>query len=608
MPDVPASPPAMTSPSPLVGVGASQPFNIPATSPSPPPPFPNPLPNPNLPSSSCFPSGAAPPKKGSATSKLPTSEKTKENTQAPSKGIAPKVPASATQKKQRTHYFKAPPAQVAQTTRSWNDLFNGTSAVSHASSLIYTQPTLEDGLPVVEIEESDYESALDRWNLAVVGYVVGKIPVYTPFLQFLIRLWKPKGELKLYLRGNGFFIVKFLLEEDLKKVLEGGLWSMDNRPFILQRWSPSVRMEQERLTSIPIWIKFPHLPVHLWTKECLGKLASAVGTPLCLDTATQRGISISFARICVEIEANKCLPDSVCVNSKSGGREVFPIVYDWKPQACPHCHTFGHDGAMCSKKPLSLPSTDPIKNKELLPEKNQLPNSTPLSSNKGKEHIVQSNSMEDDFISPKKKANKFMSDAIKSQSSPSQKGNKKNSTSNLSNKFQILPSIQESSDTLQSTSSEDPEANKKESTCNIASEANYVNLKEQSTDHLAAQEQVNSGSDIEEQVGAPLEDDQEDIFPPSSMFVTPPSQNNGQHGAQMEDISLEVFLPFEETPLPGGPLAQTGHRKKKGRSSIATHSHQSQVDKAPLQPTLRKSKGANKGGSSNKGPQSVSKQ
>ncbi|KAK1307980.1 hypothetical protein QJS10_CPA09g00981 [Acorus calamus] len=154
--------------------------------------------------------------------------------------------------------------------------------------------------------------------------------------------------------------------------------------------------------------------------------------------------------------------------------------------------------------------------------------------------------MEDDFISPQKKANKLMSYAIKAQSSPSQKGNKKNSTSNLSNKFQILPSIQESSDTLQSTSSKDPEANKKESTRNIASEAIDVNLKEQSIDHLAAQEQVNSGSNIEEQTG-----DQEDIFPPSSMFVTPPSQNNGQHGTQMEDISLEVFLPFEETPLPG---------------------------------------------------------
>ncbi|KAK1259845.1 hypothetical protein QJS04_geneDACA021421 [Acorus gramineus] len=224
--------------------------------------------------------------------------------QATAKGNAPKAFTSAAQPKQK-NYFKAPPALVAQTTRSWSDLFHGTSEDVRASSLTYTEPSMVDGVPVVEIDESDYESALDRWNLAVVGYVIGKTPIYTPFLQFFIKLWKPKGELKLFLKGNGFFIVKFFLEEDLRKVLEGGMWSMDNRPFIIQRWTPSVRMEQERLTSLPIWIKFPHLPVHLWTKECLGKLASVVGTTLYLDTATQRGISISFARICVEIEASK---------------------------------------------------------------------------------------------------------------------------------------------------------------------------------------------------------------------------------------------------------------------------------------------------------------
>ncbi|KAK1312399.1 hypothetical protein QJS10_CPA07g00448 [Acorus calamus] len=141
------------------------------------------------------------------------------------------------------------------------------------------------------------------------------------------------------------------------KVLEGGPWTMDNRPFVLKRWSPSVRMEQERLTSIPIWVKFPNLPLHFWSKECLGKIASTVGTPLFMDTATQMATRISYARVCVEVSAEAVLPDVVLIETMAGGKETFPIAYDWKPQACSHCHTFGHDDALCCKRSRLNPLT-----------------------------------------------------------------------------------------------------------------------------------------------------------------------------------------------------------------------------------------------------------
>ncbi|KAK1299001.1 hypothetical protein QJS10_CPB14g01039 [Acorus calamus] len=77
-----------------------------------------------------------------------------------------------------------------------------------------------------------------------------------------------------------------------------------------------------------------------------------------MDMATQMSTRISFARVCVEVEAGKELSDSVVIESKEDGREVFPIVYDWKPQACFHCQTFGHDDALCCKRPR-LPTPVP---------------------------------------------------------------------------------------------------------------------------------------------------------------------------------------------------------------------------------------------------------
>ncbi|KAK1286705.1 hypothetical protein QJS10_CPB20g00636 [Acorus calamus] len=129
---------------------------------------------------------------------------------------------------------------------------------------------------------------------------------------------------------------------------------MDNRPMVLKKWSTSVRMEQESHTSIPIWVKFSNLPLHFWTKECLAKMESLVGVPLFMDTATQLATKISCVWVCVEVSANSVLPDSVVIESKADGREVFSIIYDWKPHACSHCHTFGHDDVLCFKRPRSI--------------------------------------------------------------------------------------------------------------------------------------------------------------------------------------------------------------------------------------------------------------
>ncbi|KAK1308132.1 hypothetical protein QJS10_CPA09g01394 [Acorus calamus] len=123
-------------------------------------------------------------------------------------------------------------------------------------------------------------------------------------------------------------------------------------------------MELEQLTSIPIWVKFPNLPLHMWSIECLSKIANAIGVPLYRDAATRQGTRISFARVCIEIEAGTPLPDTVIVNSNLGGLQEFKVLYDWKPQACSHCATFGHDDAMCCNKPSKAQSTAPAPNGE----------------------------------------------------------------------------------------------------------------------------------------------------------------------------------------------------------------------------------------------------
>ncbi|KAK1295057.1 hypothetical protein QJS10_CPA16g00398 [Acorus calamus] len=145
----------------------------------------------------------------------------------------------------------------------------------------------------------------------------------------------------------------------MNSILEGGPWTMDHRPFILRKWSPQVRMEQERLSSIPIWIRLPNLPLHLWEEDCLSLIGSLLGVPLFVDSATLQCSHASYARICVEAQASSPLPDSILVEVAPGIRESFKVDYDWKPQACKYCQTICHDKVGCVMKPtVEVPNTD----------------------------------------------------------------------------------------------------------------------------------------------------------------------------------------------------------------------------------------------------------
>ncbi|KAK1296360.1 hypothetical protein QJS10_CPB15g00772 [Acorus calamus] len=72
-----------------------------------------------------------------------------------------------------------------------------------------------------------------------------------------------------------------------------------------------------------------------------------------MDNATRISSQIDYARICVEIETLTVLPNEVTVEVPGGDRESFKVIYEWKPDPCAHCHTFGHYSENSCKKPSS---------------------------------------------------------------------------------------------------------------------------------------------------------------------------------------------------------------------------------------------------------------
>lgn len=78
-----------------------------------------------------------------------------------------------------------------------------------------------------------------------------------------------------------------------------------------------------------MWVRLYGLPLEYWTPSGLSHLASAVGRPLLYaDSMTASRRRISYARICVEIDASKNLIRDLDLLGEQGDRMTVFVEYD----------------------------------------------------------------------------------------------------------------------------------------------------------------------------------------------------------------------------------------------------------------------------------------
>lgn len=118
---------------------------------------------------------------------------------------------------------------------------------------------------------------------------------------------------------NGFYMLKFSLQEDRDKVLELGPWNIFNKPFILTMWSTGCKFDKEGISSVPIWAKLTKLPKELLTNTAISRISNVIGKPLFMDEATTTRSRISFARMCIEVHVNDNFPTNGKWGNNLGG-------------------------------------------------------------------------------------------------------------------------------------------------------------------------------------------------------------------------------------------------------------------------------------------------
>ncbi|KAL0917870.1 hypothetical protein M5K25_012971 [Dendrobium thyrsiflorum] len=176
---------------------------------------------------------------------------------------------------------------------------------------ISSMPTPED---IIDFPTANIADAVEEWNLALVGYSLGKRPFYEALRSAVLKLWNLKGNIKLISVSDGFFLFKFSCSEDYDMVWSRGAWFIFDKPFIFQRWSSHFSPKREEFTSVPIWFKIHDLPLCCWTPVGISKIATKIGQPLAVDALTASKSRLTYARVYVQVDSSASYADFVPIS------------------------------------------------------------------------------------------------------------------------------------------------------------------------------------------------------------------------------------------------------------------------------------------------------
>ena len=125
---------------------------------------------------------------------------------------------------------------------------------------------------------------------------------------------------------NGFLVFKFENENLCERVLEH-MWHVHHRPLLLRKWDPKAELLHFAWDKVPLWVMLKNVPPSLITQRGLSYVASAIGNPLYMDKLTASRTFVGFARVCIEMDLSKPLPDHTYVKLRNGEWAEVNIEY-----------------------------------------------------------------------------------------------------------------------------------------------------------------------------------------------------------------------------------------------------------------------------------------
>ena len=127
------------------------------------------------------------------------------------------------------------------------------------------------------------------------------------------------------------------MKEDLDAGLRKGSWFIGEHYLSRRLWEPFFNSDAANVSSIAVWVRLHRLPIELYEAEVLIQIGEAIGKVLRVDTHTAMEARGKYARLCIQVDANKPLINTVLI-----GKFEQAVVYEGINKLCFVCGRIGH--------------------------------------------------------------------------------------------------------------------------------------------------------------------------------------------------------------------------------------------------------------------------
>ena len=157
----------------------------------------------------------------------------------------------------------------------------------------------------------------------------------------LSKQWKTAAPWKLISFGKGFFEFSFASVADMRLVWAIGTVILKPRFLCLSQWTKGLKKHTEHQTHAQVWVRLMELPQEYWLECTLLEIAGAIGTPLLIDSTTQKRIFGHYACVLVDIDFSRRLFHEIMVE-RDGFAFPMEVVYEWIPYFFSHYQIIRH--------------------------------------------------------------------------------------------------------------------------------------------------------------------------------------------------------------------------------------------------------------------------
>ncbi|CAM8896606.1 unnamed protein product [Rhodiola kirilowii] len=213
--------------------------------------------------------------------------------------------------------------------------------------------TLKDGKPAVTFTASELQPGVQRFQHSIIAKFTAGRPHIDDIRRCFASAWSIADLDSIGAIDARHILIITSSEEDSNKILAHPLRKVGQSLFRLFRWSPDFHRRREPTTTTT-WIKLPGLPNQLYDQGYLYTIVSQFSRFIAIDHRTRVVSNPSFARVCIELDLNKPIPEEVWIGLPNSDGFWQAITYENKLSYCSRCKLHGHDLSNCRKtKPMS---------------------------------------------------------------------------------------------------------------------------------------------------------------------------------------------------------------------------------------------------------------